>query len=274
MQKSIKAALYSALIFPGCGHFLLRCYRTGLALLAITLVALGVILNYAMTQAHIIADQILANELPLDPVLIAERVSAATHGGDSPANHLAMSVLIVCWIIGIIDSYRVGRRDSVTSSTSDKNKLKFAAPPPNLASRHSIGSIVMTAPIPSQYLDLLQKTAFAHLTTLMPDGSPQVSPVWCDFDGTHVIINSAKGRQKDRNMRRDPRVALALSDPENPYRYLQVRGKVIEVTETGADAVIEKLSQKYLGKAYPFRQPGEVRVTYRIEPEHVSGSGS
>lgn len=132
----------------------------------------------------------------------------------------------------------------------------------------------MAASVPSQYLDLLQKPAFAHLTTLMPDGSPQVSPVWCDFDGTHVIVNSAKGRQKDRNMRRDPRVALALSDPQNPYRYLQIRGKVIEVTENGADASIEKLSQKYLGKAYPFRQPGEARVIYRIEPEHVSGSGS
>lgn len=132
----------------------------------------------------------------------------------------------------------------------------------------------MAAKIPSEYLDLLQTPTFGHLTTLMPDGSPQVSPMWCDFDGTHVIINSAKGRQKDRNMRRDPRVALALSDPKNPYRYLQVRGKVIEITETGADAHIDKLSQKYLGKAYPFRQSGEVRVIYRIALERVSGSGS
>jgi PPOX class probable F420-dependent enzyme len=132
----------------------------------------------------------------------------------------------------------------------------------------------MTAPVPNEYVDFLNTPTFANLTTLMPDGSPQVSPVWCDFDGTYVVINSAKGRQKDRNMRRDPRVALALSDPKNPYRYLQVRGKVIEVTETGADAHIEKLSQKYLGKPYPFRQPGEVRVVYKIEPEHVSGSGS
>jgi PPOX class probable F420-dependent enzyme len=131
----------------------------------------------------------------------------------------------------------------------------------------------MSASIPSQYLDLLQKPAFANLTTLMPDGSPQVSPVWCDFDGTHVIVNSAKNRQKDRNMRRDPRVALAIVDPQNPYRYLQVRGKVTTVTETGADDNIEKLSQKYLGRAYPFRQPGEVRVLYRIEPEHASGAG-
>lgn len=132
----------------------------------------------------------------------------------------------------------------------------------------------MAASIPSQYVDLLQGPTFAHLTTLMPDGSPQVSPVWCDYDGTCVVINSAKGRQKDRNMRRDPRVALALSDPQNPYRYLQVRGKVVEVTETGAEDHIDKLSHKYLGKAYPFRQPGEARVIYRIEPEHVSGSGS
>lgn len=110
MQNSVKAALFSALIFPGCGHFLLRCYRTGFALLAITLVALGFILNYAMTQARIIADQIIANELPLDPVLIAERVSAATSGGDSTANQIAMGVIFVCWIIGIADSYRIGRR--------------------------------------------------------------------------------------------------------------------------------------------------------------------
>lgn len=110
MQKSIKAALFSALIFPGCGHFLLRCYRTGFALLAITLAALGLMLNYALTQARIIADQILANELPIDPVLIAERVSAATRGANSPENRIAMTVLIVCWIIGIVDSYRIGRR--------------------------------------------------------------------------------------------------------------------------------------------------------------------
>ena len=135
-------------------------------------------------------------------------------------------------------------------------------------------SIPSAHSIPAKYVDLLENPTFAHLTTLMPDGSPQVSPVWCDFDGTHVVINSAKDRQKDRNMRRDPRVALALSDPQNPYRYLQVRGNVVDITEEGADAHIEKLAQKYLGKAYPFRQAGEVRVIYRIEPEHVSGMGS
>jgi len=131
----------------------------------------------------------------------------------------------------------------------------------------------MSATIPENYLDLFKKPAFAHLTTLMPDGSPQVSPVWCEYDGTHVVINSAKGRQKDRNMRRDPRVALAISDPENPYRYLQVRGKVVEITEQGADAHIDKLSHKYMGKDYPYRDPSSTRVIYKIRAENASASG-
>jgi PPOX class probable F420-dependent enzyme len=131
----------------------------------------------------------------------------------------------------------------------------------------------MAAAIPDNYLDLFKKPAFAHLTTLMPDGSPQVSPVWCEYDGTYVVINSAKGRQKDRNMRRDARVALAISDPENPYRYLQVRGKVVEITEQGADAHIDKLSHKYMGKDYPYRDPSSTRVIYKIRSEHASASG-
>lgn len=132
----------------------------------------------------------------------------------------------------------------------------------------------MPATIPQQYRDLFEKKAFAHLATLMSDGRPQVSPVWCDFDGTHVRINSARGRVKDRNMRRDPRVTLALQDPDNPYRYLEVRGRVVEITEDGADAHIDRLAKKYLGvDQYPYRQPGEVRVTYRIEPEHATAMG-
>jgi PPOX class probable F420-dependent enzyme len=108
----------------------------------------------------------------------------------------------------------------------------------------------------------------------MPDGSPQVTPVWVDFDGKNVLFNSALGRVKDKNIRRDPRVSLAVQDPENPYRYLEVRGRVVEITEKGADEHINKLSQKYLGKpVYPFRQSGEVRVLYKIEPEHVSVMG-
>ena len=132
----------------------------------------------------------------------------------------------------------------------------------------------MPSMIAQQYLDLFQKKAFAHLATLMPDGRPQVTPVWCDFDGTYVRINSAKGRVKDRNMRRDPRVTLAIQDPENPYRYLEVRGRVIEITENGADAHIDSLAKKYLGvEKYPYRKPGETRVIYKIQPDRASAMG-
>ena len=132
----------------------------------------------------------------------------------------------------------------------------------------------MSQVIPEQYKDLLEKQAFGNLGTLMKDGSPQVTPVWVDYDGKYVRINSAKGRVKDLNIRRDPRVAITLQDPANPYRYLEIRGRVTEITEVGADEHINKLSQKYLGKpVYPFRQPGEIRVVYKIEPLKVSSMG-
>src|SRR5512140_1812546 len=86
----------------------------------------------------------------------------------------------------------------------------------------------MAAEIPEKYRDLFKKPAFCSLATLMPDGNPQVTPVWCDWDGRHVIVNTAKGRVKDRNMRQNRQVALAVVDPENPYRYLEVRGRVDE----------------------------------------------
>ena len=124
--------------------------------------------------------------------------------------------------------------------------------------------------IPDNFRDLFQKKTFAQLATLMPDGSPQVTPVWCEFDGTYVVINSAKGRTKDRNMRRNPNVALSVQDPENPYRHLSLKGKVVEITENGADAHIDKLAKKYTGKdVYPNRRAGEIRVIYRILPEKI-----
>jgi PPOX class probable F420-dependent enzyme len=132
----------------------------------------------------------------------------------------------------------------------------------------------MPQSIPESHLDLLKKPAFAHLSTLMKDGSPQSTPVWVEYDGKHIQFNSALGRVKDKNVRRDPRVALSILDPENPYRYLEIRGRVVEVTQNGANEQIDRLSQKYLGKPkYPFAQPGEVRVCYRITPEKVSVSG-
>jgi PPOX class probable F420-dependent enzyme len=123
------------------------------------------------------------------------------------------------------------------------------------------------------YLDLLQqKKAFAGLATIMPDGTPQVTPVWFDYHGGRVRVNTAKGRVKARNLKPGAAVALAIMDPDNPYRYLQIRGRVVSATEIGADAHIDSLAKKYLGKdQYPFRQPGEVRVMYEIEPVSVSG---
>ena len=123
------------------------------------------------------------------------------------------------------------------------------------------------------YLDLLQqKKAFAGLATIMPDGTPQVTPVWFDYHGGKVRVNTAKGRVKARNLKPGAVVALSIMDPDNPYRYLQIRGRVANATETGADAHIDSLAKKYLGKdQYPFRQPGEVRVMYEIEPVSVSG---
>jgi PPOX class probable F420-dependent enzyme len=132
----------------------------------------------------------------------------------------------------------------------------------------------MPAEIPEKFLDLFTKRAFAGLATLMPDGTPQVTPVWCDWDGKYVRFNSARGRQKDRNVRRDPRVAMYLIDPDNPYRYLQIRGRVVAVTEEGADEHIDRLAKKYLGAdKYPNRRPGEVRVMYKVEPLSASTMG-
>ena len=132
----------------------------------------------------------------------------------------------------------------------------------------------MAAIIPDKYLDLFQKKAFANLATLMPDGSPQVTPVWVDFDGSYVLVNSARGRQKDKNMKPNAKVSLAIMDPDNPYRYLEIRGTVDAITEQGADAHIDKMAKKYMGKdTYPYRQPSEVRVIYKIKPTKTSQMG-
>src|SRR5690242_14374061 len=132
----------------------------------------------------------------------------------------------------------------------------------------------MSQAIPEKFRDLFTKRAFASLGTLMSDGSPQVTPVWVDLEGDLVVVNTARGRQKDKNMRRDPRVALAIIDPENPYRYLEIRGRVAEITEEGADAHIDKMAKKYLGAdKYPYRQSGEVRVMFKIRPERTSTMG-
>jgi PPOX class probable F420-dependent enzyme len=132
----------------------------------------------------------------------------------------------------------------------------------------------MAEKIPDKYKDLTTKVAFANLATVMPDGSPQVTPVWFDYDGSHIRINTAKGRVKDKNMRRNKKVALSIQDPDNAYRHLAVRGEVVEITEQGADDHIDALAQKYLGKSkYPFRGPGEIRVIYKIRPDKIATMG-
>ena len=125
----------------------------------------------------------------------------------------------------------------------------------------------------TDFLDLLlDKKSFAHVATLMPDGSPQVTPVWVDYRDGKVLVNTALGRVKAQNMAHGAKVALSITDPDNPYRYVQVRGTVAAVHVEGAEDHINFLAKKYLGQdKYPFGQPGEQRVICEIEPRSVQG---
>jgi PPOX class probable F420-dependent enzyme len=126
--------------------------------------------------------------------------------------------------------------------------------------------------IPETHLDLIkdETKAFGYLATLMKDGSPQLTPIWFNTDGTHILINSAVGRVKDRNMRRDARVAFVITDPKDPYRYIQIRGKIVEITTNGARGHIDALAKKYTGAdKYTSGITGEIRVTYKLLPEKV-----
>lgn len=125
--------------------------------------------------------------------------------------------------------------------------------------------------IPTEYHDLLDpKTkAYLYLATLMPDGSPQLTTVWFDTDGDDILINTAEGRVKDRNMKARPRVAMLIQDPHNPLRFVQIRGEVVGHTTEGGDAHINKLSLRYDDKPWTL-QPGQVRVIFRIKPTRVN----
>jgi len=130
--------------------------------------------------------------------------------------------------------------------------------------------------IPQSHWDLLkdETRAFAFLGTQMPDLSPQVTPVWFNTSGDDILINSATGRVKDKNMRARPSVTLCIADPKNPYRYMQIMGEVIEITQEAADAHIDALAGKYTGNfKYQGHKPGEYRVTYRIKPLKVDAHG-
>jgi len=129
--------------------------------------------------------------------------------------------------------------------------------------------------IPENFLDLLTtKKPLANIATIMPDGSPQVTPVWFDYTNGKIRINTARGRVKARNLKVGAKVAMAIVDPENPFRYIGIRGPVVSEDEKGADAHIDSLAKKYLNQdKYPFREPGQVRVTYVIEPASVHTMG-
>ena len=125
--------------------------------------------------------------------------------------------------------------------------------------------------LPENLVDLLRRPSLCFVTTLMPDGSPQITETWVDTDGKHIIINTVQGFQKVRNVQRDPRIAVAIADQENPSRYFAVRGRVLDLTEHGAVEHIDQLSQKYLGRPYPwFGGRDQVRVIARIEAEKIT----
>ena len=139
----------------------------------------------------------------------------------------------------------------------------------------------MSVAIPESHRDLLTGPVYAVLTTLMPDNQPQSSVVWTDFDGTHVMVNTVEGRQKQRNMAERPRVTVLAIDTTQPFRWLEVRGEVVEITEEGAMTQIDKLAQIYTGApAYyghvsPAEQEGrETRVTCKIKPTRVLAYGA
>ena len=128
--------------------------------------------------------------------------------------------------------------------------------------------------LPDALIDLLRKPAICYLATTMPKGSPQLTQTWVDTDGEHIIINTVEGFQKLRNIARDPRVAVAISDPDKPTRYFQVRGRVIDVTTEGGADHIDKLSLKYVGKPYAwYGGRDQVRTIITIAADKIHGMG-
>lgn len=127
--------------------------------------------------------------------------------------------------------------------------------------------------IPESHADLLRKKGFANVATVLPDGSPQSSVVWFDWDGEHVLFSTTTERRKLRNVRRDPRVSVLITDPENPYRYLELRGRVARIDPDPEGKLVDALSHKYLGQPFNGRQPGEERVIVAIRPERATTFG-
>jgi PPOX class probable F420-dependent enzyme len=195
--------------------------------------------------------------------LAAERGTGPSVSVSLAVNSFAVLVLVgAFWLV----------RQSLLSEHVALSKAQRAI---RLSSRPHGGSPMANTNIPEKFMPVLtDKKAFAHLATLMPDGSPQVTPVWFFYRDGKFVVNTARGRVKDKNMSTNASVALSITDPDNPYAHIAVRGKIVKVTEEGADANIDALAKKYLGQdKYPFRSPGEVRVIYEIEPLSVSAMG-
>lgn len=133
----------------------------------------------------------------------------------------------------------------------------------------------MSVQIPSSHADLLrpETKAFSALAIVNSHGEPVVTPMWFDYDGQHIIFNTARGRVKDRLLAKKPYVALVVTDPQNPYRYIQIRGPVVSEQESGGYDQICALNQKYHGNPNYPKRPGEVRVTYTVLPEHITTMG-
>lgn len=128
--------------------------------------------------------------------------------------------------------------------------------------------------IPQEYTDLLESTALAHVATIGPNGEPQSNPVWFGWDGNHLLFSQTKTRQKYRNVQREPRIALSIVDPNNPYRYLELRGRVVRIDEDPNLDFINSMAKKYLGQErYPWHREGDERVVVVIEPERTSAMG-
>lgn len=128
--------------------------------------------------------------------------------------------------------------------------------------------------IDPKYADLLESNALAHIATIGPNGEPQVNPVWFGWDGQHVRFSQTTGRQKYRNVQREPRLALSIVDPANPYRYLEIRGRVVAIEPDPELDFINSMAKKYLGQdRYPWHRPGDERVVIVVEPEHTTQMG-
>ena len=129
--------------------------------------------------------------------------------------------------------------------------------------------------IPEGYVDLLESTALVHVATIGPHGEPQNNPVWFGWDGEHVKFSQTKERQKYRNLGRDPRIAFSIVDPDNPYRYIEIRGEVDHIEEDPDLDYINSMAKKYLGMdKYPYHQPGDERIVVFVKPQHTTQMGA